>query len=284
MSQYQARWPVSVMCEVMQVSRSGFYAYVQRQASPDGGAEEAALLTRVQAIAAETRHTYGSRRMAKQLQADGFAVGRYKARRLMRQAKVMVQRRKQRHPMTTDSRHGYTVAPNLLARQFGVEKPNQVWVGDITYVWTAEGWLYLGVLLDLYSRKVVGWAISQRVDAALVQEAWQMALGRRQPAAGLIHHSDRGSQYACGTYQALLAASGMRCSMSRKGDCLDNAVAERFFGSLKGERTSLRHYATRQEAWEDVIDYIEMFYNSKRLHSYLGYVSPNDFERLARGA
>jgi transposase InsO family protein len=272
------------MCEVMQVSRSGLYAYVQRHAAADGGAEEAALLTRVKAIAAETRHSYGSRRMAKQLQDDGFAVGRYQARRLMRQAKVTVQRPKQRHPVTTDSRHGYTVAPNLLARQFAVDKPDQVWVGDITYVWTAEGWLYLGMLLDLYSRKVVGWAMSQRVDAALVQEALQMALGRRQPAAGLIHHSDRGSQYACGAYQTLLVASGIRCSMSRKGDCLDNAVAERFFGSLKGERTSLRHYATRQEAWDDVLDYIEMFYNSRRLHSYLGYVSPNNFERLARVA
>jgi putative transposase len=166
MAQYQARWPVSVMGEVLQVSRSGFYAYVQRQASADGGAEEAALLTRGQAIAAETRHTYGSRRMAKPLQDDGFAVGRDKARRLMRQAKLTVQRRKQRHPVTTDSRHGYTVAPNLLARQFAVAKPNQVWVGDITYVWTAEGWLYLGVLLDWYSRTVVGWAMSQRVDAA----------------------------------------------------------------------------------------------------------------------
>lgn len=151
-------------------------------------------------------------------------------------------------------------------------------------MWTAEGGVYLGVLLDWYSRKVVGWAMSQRVDAALGQEALHMALGRRQPAAGVIHHSDRGSQYACGTYQALLAVSGMRCRMSRKGECLDNAVAERFFGRLKGERTALRHDATRQEAWDDVIDYIEMFYNSKRLHAYLGYVSPNDFERLARVA
>ena len=194
MAQYQARWPVSLMCEVMQVSRSGCYAYVQRQAAPDGGAEEAARLPRVQAIAAETRHTYGSRRMAQPRQADAFAVGRYKARRLMRQAKVMVQRRKPRHSMPTASRHGSTVAPKLLARPCGVEKPNQVWVGDLTYVWTAEGRLYLGVRLDVYSRQVVGWAIRQRVDAALVQEAWQMALGRCQPAAGLIQHADRGSQ------------------------------------------------------------------------------------------
>jgi transposase InsO family protein len=171
-----------------------------------------------------------------------------------------------------------------LARQVAVAKPNQVWGGDITSVWTAEGWLYLGVLLDVSSRTVVGWAMSQRADAALVQDAVQMALGRRQPMGGLIHHSDRGSQYACGLYQALLAKSGMRCRMSRKGNCLDNAVAERFFGSLKGERTSLRPYASRQEAWDDIIDYIEMFYNSKRLHSYLGYVSPNDFERFGRVA
>jgi transposase InsO family protein len=159
-----------------------------------------------------------------------------------------------------------------------------VWVGDITYVWTAEGWEYLAVLLDLHSRKVVGWAMQSRMDAALVQAALRMALGRRRPSAGLIHHSDRGSQYACHAYQNLLAEHGLCCSMSRKGECLDNAVAERFFGSVKGERTALRHYATRQEARDDVIDYIEMFYNSKRLHSYLGYVSPHDFERLAKVA
>jgi putative transposase len=284
MAQHQVQWPVSVMCEVLQVSRSGFYAYVQRQAATCVGAEEVLLLARVKAIAAETRYSYGSRRMAKQLRDDGFAVGRYKARQLMRQAKVTVQHPQKCHPVTTDSRHGYVVAPNLIARQFAVEQPNQVWVGDITYVWTAEGWLYLAVLLDLYSRKVVGWAMSHCVDAALVQEALQMALGRRKPAEGLIHHSDRGSQYACGAYQALLAEHGIRCSMSRKGDCLDNAVAERFFRSVKGERTSLQQYSGRQEARDDVLDYIEMFYNSTRLHSYLGYVSPNDFEALAKAA
>ena len=284
MAQHQVRWPVSVMCAVLQVSRGGFYASVQRQAATCVGAEEIVLLVRVKAIAAETRYSYGSRRMAKQLRDDGFAVGRYKARQLMRQAKITVQRPKKCHPLTTDSRHGYMVAPNLIARQFAVEQPDQVWVGDITYVWTAEGWLYLAVLLDLYSRKVVGWAMSRRVDAALVQEALQMALGRRKPAEGLIHHSDRGSQYACNAYQALLAEHGIRCSMRRKGDCLDNAVAERFFRSVKGERTSLQQYIGRQEARDDVIDYIEMFYNSKRLHSYLGYVSPNDFEALAKAA
>lgn len=277
-------WPVSVLCEVLDVSRSGFYGSLQRHAQESGDAEEAALLARVKAIAAETRHSYGSRRMAKQLQDEGFHVGRAKARRLMNKAGVAVQRPRRRGPMTTDSRHHYAVAPNLLARQFDVTAPDHVWAGDITQIWTAEGWLYLAVLVDLYSRKVVGWAMNHHMETTLVQDALQMALGRRSPSAGLMHHSDRGSQYASHTYQAMLANQGIVCSMSAKGECLDNAVAERFFGSLKGERTSLRHYATRREAWDDVIDYIEMFYNSKRLHSYLGYVSPNDFERLARVA
>jgi transposase InsO family protein len=216
--------------------------------------------------------------MAKQLQADGFAVGRYTARRLMRQAAVAVRRPRRRHPVTTDSRHRHAVAPNLLARQFDVAQPDQVWAGDITYLWTPEGWLYLAVLLDLYARKVVGWAMSPHVDAALVQEALHMALGRRQPVTGLLHHADRGSQYSCPAYQRLLEAAGMRCSMSRKGECLDNAVAERFFGSLKQERTAHCQYATRPDAKDDVIDDIEMFYNSRRKHSYLGYVSPNEYE------
>ena len=277
-------WPVSVLCEVLDVSRSGFYEYLPRHAKASVDAEEVALLTRVKAIAAETRHSYGSRRMAKQLQDEGFNVGRAKARRLMNKTGVAVQRPRRRGPMTTDSRHGYEVAPNLLARQFDVTAPDHVWAGDITYIWTAEGWLYLSVLVDLYSRKVVGWAMSHHMDVTLVAAALRMALGRRSPAAGLMHHSDRGSQYACHAYRGLLAANGVQCSMSRKGDCLDNAVAERFFGSLKRERTAHRYYATRQEARDDVIDYIEMFYNSRRKHSYLGYVSPNAYEKIAQVA
>ena len=259
MAQHQDMWPVAVLCEVLAVSRSGFYPYMQRQASPTIDRAEVEGLARVKAIAAETGYSYGSRRMAKQLQAAGFAVGRYKARQLMRQAGIVVRRRPRRRPVTTESRHGYHVAPNLLARQFDVDQPDQVWAGDITYVWTAEGWLYVSVLLDLYARKVVGWAMSAHIDAALVRSALHMALGRRQPAAGLLHHSDRGSQYAGQAYQGLLAAQGSRCIMSRKGECLDNAVAERFFGSLKGERTAHRASATRQEARVDIIEYIEMF-------------------------
>jgi putative transposase len=284
MAEHQDQWPIAVLCEVFEVSRSGFYTYLQRHAAPTIDREEVELVARVKAIAAKTGYSYGSRRIAKQLQAEGCAVGRCKARRLMREAGVAVRRSTHRRPLSTDSRHGHAVAPNLLARQFDVAGPDQAWVGDITYVWTAEGWLYVAVLLDLYSRKVVGWAMSSRIDTALVQEALRLALGRRQPAPGLLHHSDRGSQYAGQGYQGLLAAQGIRCSMSRKGECLDNAVAERFFGSLKGERTAPRAYATRREARADIMEYIEMFYNSTRLHSYLGYHSPNDYEALGKVA
>ena len=266
------------------MGRSGYYEYVARQKGRRLDPEELRLRSRVQAIHAETGQSYGSRRMAKQLQDEGFAVGRYKARRLMKEVGVSVKRRMRRQPQTTDSRHGYGVAPNLLARRFDVDRANAAWCGDITYLWTEEGWLYLSVLLDLYSRKVVGWAMSDRIDSNLVTDALKMALGRRHPAQGLIHHSDRGSQYAAHAYRGLLADNGIRCSMSRKGDCLDNAVAERFFGSLKREWTANRFYATHQEARDDVIDYIERFYNSRRKHSYLGYVSPNEYEKIAQVA
>jgi putative transposase len=280
-AEVQTIWPVSLVCEVMQVSRSGFYAYARRQANRTIDRAKWELLARVKAIAWETRQSYGSRRMAKQLQDEGFSVGRAQARRLMKEAGVSVRRPRARGPVTTDSRHDYGVADNVLARQFDVAKPDQAWAGDITYIWTAEGWLYLSVLLDLYSRKVVGWAMSSHIDTDLVQHALEMALGRRRPSAGLVHHSDRGSQYASHAYRHLLADHGIVCSMSGKGDCLDNAVAERFFGSLKCEWTSHWDYATRQEAKDDIIAYIEMFYNSRRKHSYLGYVSPNEYEKCS---
>jgi len=265
---------------VLEVSRSGFYDYVSRQAQATIDAGEAPLLACVQAIAAKTRESYGSRRMAKALQAEGFAVGRAKARRLMKDSGVSVKRRSRRKPQTTDSRHGYGVAPNIVDREFDVATPNAVWAGDLTYIWTREGWLYLAVLLDLCSRKVVGWSLGSRMDVGLVKGALEMAIGRRNPDPGLIHHTDRGSQYACHEYRDMLSQHGMICSMSGKGECLDNAVAERFFGSLKREWTSHRDYETRQEARDDIIEYIEMFYNSNRKHSYLGYLSPNEYEEF----
>ncbi len=280
---YHQDWPIEVMCEPLEVRRSGYYDYVKTQ-STVATPHDLDLLTRLKAMHAETGQCYGSRRMTRALQAEGYQVGRYKVRRLMKEAGVSVRRRSTRKPQTTDSRHGYGVAPNLLNREFDVAKPNAVWVGDITYLWTQAGWLYLAALLDLYSRKVVGWSLSSHVDAELVEGALEMAMGRRHREAGLIHHTDRGSQYAAHAYRAMLRRHAIVCSMSGKGDCLDNAVAERFFGSLKRERTSHRYYETRQEARDDVVDYIEMFYNSTRLHSYLGYMSPNDYEKMPRAA
>ena len=275
----KANFPVVVLCQVLQVSRSGYYDYQNRKARPDGP-DRQRLIVKVRAIHFSSRQTYGSRRMSKALKEDGEAVGRYQARTLMRQAAVAV-RRKKHFKVTTDSRHDDPVALNLLNRKFEVGTPNRVWAADITSLWTEEGWLYLAVVLDLFSRKVVGWSMSSQMKAGLVGDALRMALLIRKPDRGLIHHSDRGSQYAGQDYQALLSEYGMICSMSRKGNCWDNAVAERFFRSLKSDQTEHRRYATREEAKKDVIDYIEMFYNSRRYHSYLGYVSPAEYEKLA---
>ncbi len=183
-----------------------------------------------------------------------------------------------RFKITTDSNHSYPVAPNHLNRQFQVDRPDRVWASDITYLWTRQGWLYIAVILDLFSRKVVGWSISQRMTSELVKKALDMAVIHRQPSKGLLHHSDQGSQYASHTYQAELKKHGMVCSMSRKGNFWDNAVVERFFRSLKTERTNHQRYASREVARRDVVDYILMFYNSQRLHSTLGYRSPTDYE------
>lgn len=262
----------------MDVSRSGYYAYALRRASPN--AHGTALVLPTQVAFECSGGSYGSRRMARELQAQGHAVGRYRVRRLMRAAGVEVRSRR-RFRRTTDSRHRHPVAPNRLDRQFDVQAPNQAWGADITSLWTAQGWLYLAVVLDLFSRRVVGGALAPHREVGLVTAALTMALGRRQPPPGLLHHSDRGSQYACGAYQALLAKQRTVVSMSGKGNCWDNAVVERFLGSLKRERTDHRLYATHEEARRDVIDYIERFYNSRRRHSYLGYLSPMAFEAQA---
>lgn len=261
----------------MGVSRSGYYKYLKNRhekiIDPDF-----ALIAKVREIHSETDGTYGSRRMSKKLRKDGNDIGRCRARSLMNKANVKVTHRK-KFKITTDSNHKLPVAPNLLNRQFTVQKADTVWCADITYLWTMQGWLYLAVIIDLYSRKIVGWAMSNRMKSSLVEQALCMAYLHRRPGKGLIHHSDRGSQYAGTEYQKLLRGYGMICSMSRKGDCWDNAVVESFFHTLKTERTSGALYRTRDEARSDVIDYIEMFYNSRRLHSFIGYNSPNDFEK-----
>ena len=266
-----------LMCRLLGMSRSGFYDYLRRrQRKPDPEREE--KLMWVKKLAEGSDHTYGSRRMAKGLRALGYPVGRYQARGLMREAGVWVRYRR-RYRVTTDSNHRQPVFPNRLKRDFAASGPNRVWAGDITYVWTREGWLYLAVVIDLYARKVVGWAMGRRLTSTLVCDALRMALWRRRPPKGqLIHHSDRGVQYASRIFRTLLKANGIQGSMSRKGDCWDNAVVESFFGSLKSERLHWRSYQTREEARGDIVDYIAMFYNSHRLHSYLGYQSPDAFE------
>ena len=225
-----------------------------------------------------SRNSYGSRRMKRALNVLGYPISRQKARRLMKKVGVLVRNRK-KYKVTTNSNHKQPVFDNLVSRQFDVDKKDSVYAGDITYIWTQEGWLYLAVVLDLYSRRVVGWSMSSRMNSQLVCDALTMAIWNRQPAEGLFCHSDRGSQYASIKYRKLLLKNGFLGSMSRKGDCWDNSVVESFFGSLKQERVSWENYQTRFEAQQDILDYIVMFYNSTRLHSTLDYRSPNDYEQ-----
>jgi len=215
--------------------------------------------------------------MKRALNALGYPVGRRKARSLMREAGVRARYRK-KYKVTTNSNHKQPVFENVLDREFAAAGPDQAYVSDITYIWTQEGWLYLAIFIDLFSRRVVGWSMGSRMKARLVTDALRMALWQRRPDAGLIVHSDRGSQYASKAYRGLLEANAFVGSMSRKGDCWDNAVAESFFASLKKERVQWRHYQTRQETQQDILDYIVMFYNSHRLHSTLDYTSPNGYE------
>jgi putative transposase len=266
------------MCRVLGVTRSGYYSYQRRNANRPTDPEHREMLHWVREIAKASHYSYGTRRMKKALNALGFAVGRNKARRLMKEANIQVRYRK-KYKVTTNSNHQQPVYDNLLARQFDVKRPNEAYVSDITYVWTQEGWLYLAVVIDLYSRKVVGWSMSSRMKAKLVCDALRMAIWQRRPKAGLIHHSDRGSQYASKAFRGLLKAHEFKGSMSRKGDCWDNAVVESFFGSLKQERVQWRYYQSRYEAQQDILNYISMFYNNYRLHSYLGYKSPNQYEK-----
>jgi len=268
---------LNLLCKVMQVSRSGYYHWKRRGPSAREQ-ERAQLIPRVRGLHQESKATYGSRRMAQELKALGYRCGKHKAGTLMKLAGVAAKQRK-RFKATTDSNHQLPVAPNLLNRRFSVTTPNCVWVGDITYVWTSEGWLYLAVVIDLYSRRIVGWSMNNCISRRLVMDALTMAIWRRKPSRGLIFHSDRGSQYCSHDFQKLLKNHGMLSSMSRKGDCWDNAVAESFFGSLKIEQVFGMRYLSRSVARQDIVDYIEMFYNSRRRHSSLGYMNPMEFEK-----
>jgi len=270
--------PVTALCRVMQVSTSAYYAWCGR-----GGeiidSETWRLCHRMKALFNESRQSLGSRQLMKQLRKEGFEIGRYRVRKLMKKLDLVVKRKK-RFVLTTDSQHALPVAENVLNRDFTPTGKNQVWTTDITYIWTLQGWVYLAVVIDLYSRRVVGWHVDRRMETALVSRALMMAINLRNPSEGLLHHSDRGSQYASHAYQALLRQQGMVCSMSRKGNCWDNAPTERFFSSLKREWLTGNVYPTREDAVADVRAYIA-YYNSRRLHTTLGDVTPMEFEKSA---
>jgi len=266
---------------VLGVSRSGYYAWLRRPAASDRDQRRAALAEQVIAAHAEGRGAYGSPRVYQALKASGgetAAACENTIARVMREQGLRGRARRGFVPRTTDSAHARPVAANLLDRDFTAELPNRKWAADITCIPTAQGWLYMAGVIDLCSRKLVGWAAADHMETDLVAEALLRAIEQRKPAAGLLHHSDRGSQYASVAYQGLLARHGIAASMSGKGDCWDNAPMESFWATLKGELTDHEHYATRDEARRSIGEYIEAFYNRKRLHSSLGYVSPETFE------
>lgn len=273
----KAHYPVSVMCRVLDVSRSGFYAWRTRRPSSRATQDEA-LACEIAAAHRRSRGTYGSPRVHAELRANGRLVGRKRVARIMRRVGLAGLTRR-RYRCTTDSNHRQPVAKNLVKRQFDVQAPNHVWVADITYVWTWEGWLYLAVIVDLFSRRVVGWAVADHMRTELVLEALARATGERQPAACLIHHSDRGTQYASDHYRHVLGEHDITCSMSRRGNCWDNAVVESFFATLKAELIERQPWPTRRQAQLAIHEYIASFYNQRRRHSYLGYLTPNGYEQ-----
>jgi putative transposase len=268
---------VTLMCQVLNVSRSGFYAWCKREPGTRRRRRDQ-LVRRIQAVHQESRCTYGSPRIAAELRELKLEVCRNTVAKYMREEGIAAKQKKRFVPRTTDPAHPHPLAPNRLDQDFAARKPNQKWVCDLTYLFTQEGWLYLSVVIDLFSRKVVGWSMSDDMKAQGVAGALQMAIARRKPKAGLIHHSDRGTQYACGFYRQLLSNHGIQASMSRSGNCYDNACAESFFATLKTELVHRRRYRTRDEARSSVFEWIECWYNRKRRHSSLGYLSPEAFE------
>lgn len=264
------------MCSVLDVSISGYRAW-KRGGTPDRKRlTDVQLLALIRAIHDELKGAYGSPRMVRELRARGLSAGKERVERLMRENGIRA-RHKRRFQVTTDSKHSLPVAENLLERQFTPAAPNQVWAADITYLWTDEGWLYLAIVLDLFNREVVGWSLKPRMTTDIVMDALTMAWFRKKPMPGIVHHSDRGSQYASHAFQDKLASYGMTCSMSRKGNCWDNAPAESWFNSFKNERVHGGRFATHEDMTATAFEYIEVFYNRQRQHSTLGYQSPVRF-------
>jgi len=275
--EHRQEFDITLMCRLLAVSRSGYYAWRKRQPSAREMADTQ-LLAAIKKIFAASGQTYGSPRIHIELRAAGIRCSRKRVERLMRENGLKVVQKRKNRVITTDSDHEFPVAPNLLDRDFTAEHPNEKWVTDISYIRTDTGWLYLAVVMDLFSRAIVGWAMRPDLSQTLVLSALHMAIANRQPAAGLLHHSDRGSQYCAHAYRQLQKEHKMVTSMSRKGNCHDNAAMESFFATLKKELVSRRYYRNQAEARRDIFSYIEGFYNRRRLHSTLGYVSPIAFE------
>jgi putative transposase len=273
----RTEFPVQMMCDILNVSRSGYYAWRDRP-SCARQRRRVELIEQIRTAHDQSRGTYGSPRITVELKDRGVSVCENTVARYMRESGVRVQPRRRFVPRTTDSDHEHPIAANVLDRDFEATAPNRKWACDLTYIFTDEGWLYLAVVIDLFSRKIVGWDMSDNMKADGIAKALLMALARRKPQAGLLHHSDRGVQYGCTRYQQLLGEHGIRCSMSRAGDCYDNAVAESFFGTLKTELVHRVRYAARAQAQASIFEWIECWYNRRRRHSSLGYLSPEAFE------
>ncbi len=274
--EHAAAFSVERLCRVLGVGRSGYYAWRERPVSPREQANQT-LLGQIRSAYQTSRQTYGSPRVYHALRGQGVGCGRHRVARLMRQAGLVARGKRKFHPRTTQSNPRSVPAPNRLGQDFSAQAPNQKWGVDLTYIATGEGWLYLAVVLDLFSRRIVGWAMSERMDTALVENALRMALGQRHPPAGLLHHSDRGSQYTSAGYRACLQAALVELSMSGTGNCYDNAVVESFFASLKAE-CAPAPFVTRAQARTVIFEYLEIWYNRQRIHSALDYLSPAEFE------
>jgi putative transposase len=277
-AKHRGIWPVRWMCEALGVSRSGFHAWLARPPSKRARTDEETG-ARVRASFLASDRTYGARRVWRDVLGEGIACGLHKIERLMRAQALRARPRRRGLPKDEGDRLAAALSPNLLDRQFTAERPNQKWIADFTYIWTAEGWLYVAAVIDLFSRRVVGWSMGAGMTAQLVTDALVMAIWRRGKPDALLHHSDQGSQYTSAQFQRLMADNGVTCSMSRSGNVWDNAAMESFFSSLKTERTARKTYRTRDQARADVFDYIERFYNARRRHSTLGYLSPMEFEK-----
>ena len=279
-AKHRGIWPVALTCDTLGISRSGFYAWLTRAPSKRVRANEQ-LGTAIHSSFMQSDHTYGARRVWHDLLATGYCCGLHRVERLMRQQALRARPRRRSLPVDRGQRPVVGIAANVLDRQFDAGAPNQKWVADFTYIWSAEGWLYVAVVLDLYSRRVIGWSMKPEMTAQLAADALMMAVWRRGKPEAVMHHSDRGSQYTSEQFQRLLVELGVTCSMSRAGNVWDNSAMESFFSSLKTERLTRKTFRTRDEIRAEVFDYVECFYNPIRRHSTLGYVSPIDFEKQA---